>query len=249
MRDASSLFISDLHLASERPETTAVFFAFLDQKARNAGALYILGDLFEYWAGDDDAADPFNASICHALKRLAENGTRIFFIPGNRDFLAGPGFAESSGATVLDEPCLTTILGQPTLLLHGDILCSEDVEYARFRNEVRDPSWRASFLALPLAERRIRIGDLRRRSEREKQTKPAAIMDVNDGTVADLLRAHGYPRLIHGHTHRMKFHVHVVDGHRCERWVLGDWEGNGNYLACDSAGTQFHTFEDSAVRK
>lgn len=241
MRDASSLFISDLHLCSTRPGVADLFFRFLDLQASHADALYILGDLFEYWAGDDDDVDSFNASICHALKGLTKNGTQVFFIPGNRDFLVGPVFAETSGAILLEEPHLITLFGQPTLLLHGDTLCSDDIEYSRFRTEVRDPVWRKAFLALPLAERKIKIKALRQRSENEKQVKLASIMDVNANAVADLLRTYNYPHLIHGHTHRQSCHTHIVDGRRCKRWVLGDWDCNGNYLSCDESGLSFHT--------
>lgn len=240
MRDASSLFISDLHLCPARPGIANLFFKFLDLQARQADALYILGDLFEYWAGDDDFVDPFNASICYALKNLAKNGTPVYFLPGNRDFLAGEGFAEASGVELVEEPLLTTLCGEPTLLLHGDTLCSDDVEYSKFRAEVHNPAWRRKFLALPLTERKAQIEEMRRRSEEAKQIKPVDIMDVNNDSVAELLRTHDYPRLIHGHTHRQSCYTHIVDGRRCQRWVLGDWYHNGNYLACDEFGLAFH---------
>ena len=232
----AALFVSDLHLCPTRPDSARQFVDFVRGPAAQAGALYILGDLFEYWAGDDDLADPFNASIATALKQLSERGTELFFIRGNRDFLVGEGFGRASGAMLLEEPHLAVLSGQPTVLLHGDTLCSDDTLYQEFRAQVRSRTWRDNFLAQPLSERKSRIEALRRKSEQEKQGKPAAVMDVNAEAVADLLRSHGFPRLIHGHTHRQGHHEHVVDGHRCERWVLGDWYGRGSYLRCDEQG-------------
>ncbi len=232
----AALFVSDLHLCPTRPTVVRLFTDFLAGPAAAADAVYILGDLFEYWAGDDDLSDSFNASIAAALKNLAGRGTRLFLIRGNRDFLLGPDFARASGVNLLEEPHLADICGTPTLLLHGDTLCSDDIDYQRFRHEVRSRGWRDDFLAQPLIERRAQIEALRRRSEAEKQLKSAAIMDVNDAAVAELLRAHGYPRLIHGHTHRLARHELSVDGHRCERWVLGDWYAGGSFLACDGQG-------------
>jgi UDP-2,3-diacylglucosamine hydrolase len=236
-----ALFISDLHLCPTRPAIVGLFQDFLTRQARQADALYILGDLFEYWAGDDSIDDAFNAAVCAALKDLADSGTAVSFIAGNRDFLADAGFAEASGARMLAEPTLTDIAGSPTLLMHGDTLCSDDAAYQDFRHEVRSPAWRSRFLALPLAERKAQIEALRRKSEQEKQTKSAAIMDVNANTVSEVLRSHGYPRLIHGHTHRPAHHTHAVDGHLCDRWVLGDWYENGNYLRCDESGCRYLT--------
>jgi len=236
-----ALFISDLHLCPTRPAIVGLFQDFLTRQARQADALYVLGDLFEYWAGDDSLGDTFNAAVCAALKDLSDQGTRVRFIAGNRDFLADAGFALASGAEILAEPTLTGIAGTSTLLLHGDTLCSDDAAYQDFRREVRSPAWRTSFLSQPLAERKAQIEALRRRSEHEKQIKSAAIMDVNASTVAEVLRSHGYPRLIHGHTHRPAHHTHEVDGHLCERWVLGDWYENGNYLRCDESGCHYLT--------
>ncbi|MCX7175104.1 MAG: UDP-2,3-diacylglucosamine diphosphatase [Proteobacteria bacterium] len=234
-----ALFISDLHLCPTRPAIVRLFEEFLSGQARQADALYILGDLFEYWAGDDSLSDTFNAAICAALKDLADRGTRVSFIAGNRDFLADTGFAMASGAEMLTDPALIDIASSATLLMHGDTLCSDDAAYQAFRLTVRSAEWRTRFLALPLAERKAQIEALRRKSENEKQIKSAAIMDVNATTVATVLRSHGYPRLIHGHTHRPAHHTHAVDGHICERWVLGDWYGNGNYLRCDESGCRY----------
>lgn len=234
-----ALFISDLHLCPTRPQIVRLFLDFLADQARQADALYILGDLFDYWVGDDaldDPAEPCNAAICAALKQLSDSGTRLFFIAGNRDFLAGSGFAAASCASLLDEPQLVDIAGTPTLLLHGDTLCTDDLAYQEFRAKVHTDAWRKAFLAQPLAARRTRIEALRRESEHEKKIKPAAIMDVNAEAVAAVLRSHGYPRIIHGHTHRPARHTHGLDGHVCERWVLGDWYDSGSYLQCDERG-------------
>lgn len=236
---SAALFISDLHLCPTRPTIARLFLDFLARQARQADALYILGDLFDYWAGDDaldDPAEPLNLAICAVLKQLADSGTRVYFIAGNRDFLAGPGFADASGAILLAEPQLVNIAGAPTLLLHGDTLCSDDLAYQDFRATVRTDAWSKAFLALPLAERKTRIAALRQQSEHDKQSKPAAIMDANAEAVAAALRSHGYPRIIHGHTHRPALHTHAIDGHLCERWVLGDWYEGGSYLLCDASG-------------
>ncbi len=239
-----SLFVSDLHLCPTRPAIAGLFLDFLANEARRADDLYILGDLFEYWAGDDDLADPFSARICAALRTCAET-VPIRFIAGNRDFLIGRDFARASGVMLLEEPHLADLAGTPTLLMHGDTLCSDDTAYQNFRALVRTPAWRDDFLAKPLAERKAQIETLRQRSELEKQIKSAAIMDVNADTVAATLRKHGYPRLIHGHTHRQGSHMHRVDGHACARWVLGDWHDHGNYLACDADGCRFHELQST----
>ena len=227
----ATLFISDLHLWAERETPTRLFFDFLAGPARDAEALYILGDLFEAWAGDDDLSDVFNARICSSLRTLSKEAP-IYFMAGNRDFLSGDRFASAAGVRVLAEPTSIVLHGIPTLLVHGDTLCTDDIEYQSFRAQVRSPEWRDTFLAMPLPQRKARIADLRRLSERETRKKPAAIMDVNVEAVAELLRSQGYPRLIHGHTHRPGHHWHEVDGRRCERWVLPDWYQRGGYLAC-----------------
>ena len=230
------LFISDLHLSSSRPGINQVFFQFLRERAVQAPDLYILGDLFEYWAGDDDIGDPFNAKVVAALAECARGGTRILVMHGNRDFLFGAAFAQASGSQLVDDPVVLDLFGKKTVLTHGDALCTDDREYQAFRKEVRSESWKRAFLAQPLPERKQRIAALRARSEIEKKRKPAEIMDVNTGAVESLLRAHGYPRLIHGHTHRPARHEHRVDGRVCERWVLTDWYESGGVLVCDEKG-------------
>lgn len=231
-----SLFISDLHLCPTRPHITRLFERFLTETAPKADALYILGDLFEYWAGDDDLIDPFNLHIVRALRAAADRGTRIHVMHGNRDFLLGGAFVAEAGAALLPDPSVVNLHGAPTLLMHGDTLCTDDRDYQRFRSMVRDPQWQADFLARPLAARKTTIEELRRRSEAEKSLKAAEIMDVNQQAVAAALREHGTPRLIHGHTHRPARHVHRIDGMLCERWVLPDWYEAGGYLRCDAEG-------------
>ena len=229
------LFVSDLHLSPSRPRIVEQCVAFLAGTARRAEALYILGDLFEYWAGDDDLADPFNAEVIEALRGCAA-ATPVSVMHGNRDFLLGERFAAAAGARILPDPTTIDLYGTPTLLVHGDTACTDDHAYQRFRAEVRAPGWIETFLAMPLAERKARIDALRSESMAEKRLKTDAIMDVNLGAIEALLREHGYPRLIHGHTHRPARHEHVVDGRRCERWVLADWYERASYLRCDASG-------------
>lgn len=237
----AALFISDLHLHPSRPQTARLFEAFLGGPAKEARILYILGDLFDAWAGDDDIADGFNAGICAALKSLAAV-TPIAFLPGNRDFLAGSGFAAASGATLLADETVVDIAGTPTLLLHGDTLCTDDLEYQAFRATVRSGQWQRDFLAHPLAARKAEIESLRERSERKKCVKPAALMDTNAAAVSDAFRRHNVARVIHGHTHRRACHEIQIDGHPGTRWVLGDWHADGNALACDASGCRWLAF-------
>lgn len=232
----STLFISDLHLCSARPQSNRSFFAFLEREARSARALYILGDLFEYWVGDDDLGDPFNATVVAALARLVAGGVPTYLMHGNRDFVIGEAFARASGVTLLPDPSLLNLDGQAVLLMHGDTLCTLDLEYQAFRREARSQTWINDLLRQPLAERKAAVEALRRKSEQEKRSKPADIMDVAPAEVEAALRRYGYPRLIHGHTHRPARHVHTVDGHTCERWVLADWYQGGSFLACDVSG-------------
>ena len=234
----TTLFISDLHLCVSRPRINRLFFDFLERIARGAERLYILGDFFEYWAGDDDIDEPFNRSIVDALAALASSGVAVFLMHGNRDFLIGDLFCKASGATLLADPTLIDLNGTRTLLMHGDTLCTDDIEYQNFRKQVRDARWQQQFLSQPLAQRKAIIEDLRRRSENEKQTKSMDIMDVTPASVEAALREHDYPRLIHGHTHRPAMLHHRVDEKTCERWVLTDWYEHGGYLRCDEQGLQ-----------
>ncbi len=231
-----ALFISDLHLSADEPANVAAFLDFLQGKARAAASLFILGDLFEYWAGDDDLATPFNAHIAAAIRTLADTGTAVFFMSGNRDLLAGPAFADAIGACLLEDPARVRFgndANAPLLLTHGDTLCTDDLAYQAFRRQVRDPVWQAGFLAQPLAARKAFIASLRQQSETAKAEKTIEIMDVNADAVAALLREHDYPTLIHGHTHRPACHRLEVDHHTCTRHVLSDWRGQASWLRYD----------------
>jgi len=234
-----TLFISDLHLSEDQSQISQLFLNFTRLTAPHAERLYILGDLFEYWAGDDDRDTPFHRQIIAAIRSVSEQGTPVFIMHGNRDFLMDEQLAQACLATILPDPTLIDLYGTPTLLTHGDAMCTDDVQYQAFRKQVRDPAWRAGFLAQPLAQRKATIEQLRKMSEAQKQTKAMDIMDVNPDAVAEQFRSLNYPRMIHGHTHRQKYHVQEVDGKTCERWVLGDWHETGNALSCDANGCRF----------
>jgi UDP-2,3-diacylglucosamine hydrolase len=230
-----TLIASDLHLSAARPAIVESFFAFLGGAARQADAFYILGDLFDLWVGDDDP-DPLNGAVLDGLAGLAGSGVRVFLMHGNRDFLFGRHGAARAGLELIADPTLVDLYGTPTLLMHGDTLCTDDVAYLTQRNRYRRPWIIAAFLALPRAVR-VGIGQrLRQKSERTKRATPPAVMDAHPDAIARVLREHGYPRLVHGHTHRPARHEHVVDGQRCERWVLPDWYQRGGYLRCDASG-------------
>ena len=232
-----SLFISDLHLCESRPHITQAFVRFLKTTASKAQALYILGDLFEYWAGDDAISVGRHSEMIAELKNLSASGVPVYLLHGNRDFLLGEDFADATGAEILPDPSLITLYAKPVLLSHGDALCTDDLAYQKFRDEVRSDAWKAQFLSQPLEKRIATIEHLRAKSEQEKSTKTMQIMDVNKAAVEALLAQHHYPPLfIHGHTHRPNRHVHHVNGHSCERWVLGDWYEQGSYLRLDSNG-------------
>lgn len=226
-----SLFISDLHLSDERPEANERFFAFMEGEAASADALYVLGDLFEYWVGDDDLEDPFNAIVAGFFRRYTAEGRKLYLLHGNRDFLVGDRFARETGATLLPDP---SVIGD-TLLMHGDTLCTDDHDYQAWRRTARSEAWQRDFLGKPLGERRRVVRGLREKSKEVIQAKPSDIMDVNAEAVREALRRHGAARLIHGHTHRPGHQVLDVDGRRCERWVLPDWYGAGGYLQLDGA--------------
>ena len=239
-----SLFISDLHLCSSRPAISALFTAFLATEAARAEALYILGDLFEYWAGDDDLHDAHHQEVIAALHQLGAGGTEIFFMHGNRDFLLAQGFANAANMTLLADPTLLTMYGKRVLLSHGDALCTDDVNYQAFRHQVRHPAWQKNFLDQPLLARKTQIAALRLQSEQEKSYKSESIMDVNTEAVRALLREYDYPELfIHGHTHRPAQHMVQVDGHACVRWVLGDWYEQGSCLRFDASGCSSHALQ------
>ncbi len=232
----AAIFVSDLHLAPQRPAMAAAFSRLLRTDARAAQRLYILGDLFDYWIGDDDLADPFHAAVAADLSALAAAGCTIHFMPGNRDFLLGERFAQAAGLSILTDPTRIELAGMPTLLLHGDTLCLDDVDYLAFRAKVHDAAWQAGFLAQPLEQRRATALQLRADSTASQQEKAAEIMDVALRAVEQAFRAYGCTRMIHGHTHRPARHEHRIDGKPCERWVLADWYRRASWLRCDDNG-------------
>ena len=227
-------FISDLHLSPRSPGATRLFLQFLSGRARQAEALFILGDLFETWIGDDDAADTFNAEILSALRAASDSGLQISALHGNRDFLLGPGFSAASGVRLLTDPYILSTAEWQFVLSHGDALCLDDTDYMAFRKQVRNPEWQAALLAKPLAERRAIAAHMRQVSEASQQGKESPYTDLQPAATDDFLREHGYATLIHGHTHQPAKHDHIVDGIHVERWVLADWhEERGECLVWD----------------
>lgn len=236
-----SLFISDLHLSQSHPRSADAFQRFVSEIVPGAEALFILGDLFEYWAGDDDLDDPFHRRITAALRGLDAHGTRIFIMHGNRDFLMDEELGCACNATLLDDPTSIDLYGTLTLLTHGDMLCTDDTQYQSFRDTVRKKDWQSQFLSQPLAERKAQIVQMRAQSKARQLNNDSAMADVNSDAVSRFLRLHGYPRLIHGHTHRPAKHLHTLDGRSCERWVLGDWDHKANALRCDANGIRWES--------
>ncbi len=222
MKSGEYLFISDLHLSAEQPGTSELFFHFLAGRARRAQHLYILGDLFDTWIGDDDDT-PLHIRVISALRRLSDSGTAIHLQHGNRDFLLGGAFARAAGCTLMKDPQRVELHGVPTLLMHGDLLCSDDIPYQKFRRKVRNPLLQWLFLRRGLDKRRAQAAAYRRRSGEAKSAKKAEIMDVNQATVLDTMRRYQVQRLIHGHTHRPARHELKLDGRSAVRWVLGEW--------------------------
>jgi UDP-2,3-diacylglucosamine hydrolase len=218
----STLFVSDLHLDESRPEIVDVFERFLATEARAAKALYILGDLFESWIGDDDDS-PLADRVARALRALSDSGVPVYFMRGNRDFVLGEDFARKAGMTILDDPTVIDLDGQRVLLMHGDTLCTDDVEYQKFRRIMHNRWFQRFALALPLSIRRRIAGRLRGQSERHIARKSEAIMDVNQSTVEAAMRDRNVLLLIHGHTHRPNRHRFDLDGQIADRIVLGDW--------------------------
>lgn len=237
-----ALFISDLHLSSERPGPVRLFQAFMRDVAPSAASLYILGDFFEAWVGDDDLDTPFNQEIVGALSDLAAGGVLIRFLPGNRDFLAGTAFARAAGLTLLADPVRIDLFGTPTLLSHGDIFCTDDTAYQAYRKQVRDPAWQTDFLARPVEERRAVAQALRERSEAAKAGKKPEIMDVNAEAILAGIRQWDVQRIIHGHTHRPARHEILLTDRTVVRWVLPDWYETGGYLRCNGNGCRALAF-------
>lgn len=236
-----ALFVSDVHLCEAMPKTAQAFLHFLNHTAKQTERLYLLGDLFEYWAGDDDADAPLHQEVIKALKELTEHGVQLFWMAGNRDFLLGSRFAEKTGIQRLSDPSTIHLAGLKFLLSHGDILCTDDHNYMQFRQMVRQEAWQQQFLQKPLAERKAIIHSMREASMQDQRQKSMAIMDVNQAAVDALMKEHDSTILIHGHTHRTAQHQKAAG----TRYVLPDWDCEspsavrGGYLSLD-AKAAFH---------
>lgn len=218
----TQLFVSDLHLDESRPSVAEAFSTFLRSKARRARALYILGDLFEAWIGDDDDS-ALARRVCGELRELARAGVGVYLMHGNRDFLLGPGFAERSGCQLLEDPSVIPVGGAPCVLTHGDALCTRDTDYMQLREVVRSEAWQRDILARSLDERRALATQMREESRRAGANKPDNIMDVTPEEVCRLMRAHGAQLMVHGHTHRPAVHRFELSDLPATRIVLGDW--------------------------
>ena len=241
------LLISDLHLQESRPDITGALLGFLESNADNCSALYILGDLFEVWIGDDEQSELIT-EVATALSRFADTGSAIYFLHGNRDFLIGENFTGRCHAELISEPFMLDTVAGPVLLLHGDSLCVDDVEYMQFRQLVRQASWQQEFLEKSLEERREFATRAREQSQAAKRGKGIEIMDVNQSAVMQLCDETGQTTLIHGHTHRPAVHeltfkppLNALD--RGRRIVLGDWDTRGWFVAIDRDGIELHAFD------
>lgn len=231
-----TLFISDIHLCESRPSIIDAFINFLNKTNNQVDALYILGDLFEYWIGDDSKQ---HENVIEALKKLTDRHFQIFLMHGNRDFLIGSEFQKKTGTVLLNDPTLIQIYGKKVLLGHGDSLCTDDSEYQSFKKKIRSESWKNEFLKKPLSERVAIANKLREESELNKKNKSREIMDVNNEAVNRTLIQFNYPDFfIHGHTHRPKYHSIALDGHQIQRIVLGDWYDQGSYLIFNAQGIE-----------
>lgn len=229
------LLISDLHLEEERPDITRAFLHFLQTRAREAEALYILGDFFEAWVGDDGMS-AFQHGIARALRALSDTGTRIFLMHGNRDFMIGRAFCREAGCTLLKDPSIVSFNGEPVLLMHGDSLCTLDVGYMKLRRLLRNPLSLFILRNLPLSTRHKLARKLRSESRTQTRMKASDIIDVTPDEVARVMAEHGVRTLIHGHTHRPAVHEVEVNGQPARRIVLGDWDQQGWALQVDASG-------------
>ncbi len=233
----ATLFISDLHIDDSRPPIARQFLTFLERQARHADALYILGDLFESWVGDD-AADSSQAAAIQGIRALTSSGVPCFVMHGNRDFLLSTRFCRDSGAEILPDPVMMSLYGERILVMHGDALCTDDRAYQRLRATVRDPDWQRSFMNLSIKGRRALAGAARAGSQAHTAAVDYAVTDVNAESVANTLRNSGLSTLLHGHTHRPAIHAFQVDGQPCTRIVLGDWYDQGSVLSWDADGPE-----------
>jgi UDP-2,3-diacylglucosamine hydrolase len=241
--DSATLLLSDVHLSEDRPAQVERLLALLAGPACKADELLVLGDLFDYWIGDDQCDAPLAARVIAAFAGLAAQGIRIRLLHGNRDFLIGKEFARRAGLELLTDPVCLPIQGTPTILMHGDLLCTDDTAYLAFRAQVRDPAWQQHFLAQPLAVRHQLARGATAESGRAKQQKSEEIMDVTETAVTEVFRRFEARRLIHGHTHRPGHHQYLINGRVCTRWVLPDWYGTGGYLQVTPNGAEERRFD------
>jgi UDP-2,3-diacylglucosamine hydrolase len=238
----TTLFIADIHLGNEHPQISQRFCDFLRGEARSAEALYILGDLFEVWIGDDGVQPEHEAAIA-ALRELTSSGVPVYVMHGNRDFLLGAQFEVLSGCRLIDDHVVINLYGTPTLLMHGDTLCTDDNEYLQFRQQMRSSEWQQQFLGQSVEQRVAIARHYREESRRRSQGKPLEIMDVNNDAVIDIMERYGVARLIHGHTHRPALHALVVDYHPAQRIVVGDWYEQQSVLRCDVGGCRLSNLD------
>ncbi len=231
----TTLFVSDLHIEAGRPEIGKQFLEFLDGEAQTAEALYILGDLFESWIGDDDPNAHY-ATIKKAINELVNQGVPVFFMHGNRDFMIGDGFAVDTGVTILPDPLVIDLYGEQVLLSHGDAYCTDDVQYQQVRSMTRNPDWQAMMLQKSLAERQAIAAAARAESMQHGQTIDAEISDVNAGAIERVMAEHNVVTMLHGHTHRPAVHKLTLDGQLATRIVLGDWYDHGSVVRWDEGG-------------
>ena len=218
-----TLFISDLHLSHQTPSIAHNFLSLLNKQAAELDALYILGDLFEYWLGDDGIT-PQHQPVLNAIKQISDMGIPVYFIRGNRDFLISSEFARQSACTILDEPVVVDLYGTATLIMHGDLLCTDDHDYLKFREQVRNPQWQTHFLSLTMEQRIEMAKQARDASQSSAKDKTMEIMDANQSTIEQYMRDHNVKTLIHGHTHRPGIHNFQMDNSDAKRIVLGDWK-------------------------
>lgn len=237
-----AIFVSDVHLNEALPKTSQAFFAFLQDHAVRAKQLFLLGDLFEYWPGDDDLASPLNRRVADALRKVSDAGVALFWMAGNRDFLIGDGFVHAIGAMQLPDPFVVDLGRQRIVLSHGDAQCTDDAAYMAFRRQVREPHWQQAFLAQPLVQRKKIIEGMRVESREAQRDKPSEIMDVNADAIASLFDATATSLMIHGHTHRPARHEYRNAGENRIRYVLPDWDCDveperGGWLSVYADGT------------
>ena len=243
-----SLFISDLHLHPDHPECMQLFSDFISEHAHAADNLYILGDLFEYWLGDDAIEFSGYRFVADTLTSLSTSATKILFMHGNRDFLVGKEFASLSGCGLLPDPSVIDLAGNGVLLTHGDFLCTDDQEHLAFRRHTGDETWQKNILSQSIEARDALARQIRIGSEEGKQIKPESIMDVNQSAVEDQMQAHRVKLLIHGHTHRPAIHSFELAGQPAHRIVLGDWYRTGSYLSVEDGVYELTSYPDNIVQ-